>query len=32
MNVITQHSQARVAHYEIVGKHCLGIEIDASRL
>jgi indole-3-acetate monooxygenase len=32
MNVITQHSQARLAHYEIVGKHCLGLEIDDSRL
>ncbi|HYC45073.1 MAG TPA: acyl-CoA dehydrogenase family protein [Burkholderiales bacterium] len=32
MNVITQHSQARLAHYEIVGKHSLGLEIDESRL
>jgi indole-3-acetate monooxygenase len=32
MNVITQHSQARLAHYEIVGKHRLGVEIDESRL
>jgi alkylation response protein AidB-like acyl-CoA dehydrogenase len=32
MNVITQHSQARLAHIEIVGKHCLGLEIDDSRL
>jgi indole-3-acetate monooxygenase len=32
MNVITQHSQARLAHYEIVGKHSLGLEIDDSRL
>ena len=32
MNVITQHGQARLAHYEIVGKHCLGIEVDESRL
>lgn len=32
MNVITQHGQARLAHYEIVGKHCLGIEVDDSRL
>jgi len=32
MNVITQHSQARLAHYEIVGKHALGLEIDESRL
>jgi alkylation response protein AidB-like acyl-CoA dehydrogenase len=32
MHVITQHSQGRFAHYEIVGKHCLGLEIDESRL
>ncbi|HEX2828129.1 MAG TPA: acyl-CoA dehydrogenase family protein [Burkholderiales bacterium] len=32
MNVITQHSQARLAHYEIVGKHRLGLEVDESRL
>jgi alkylation response protein AidB-like acyl-CoA dehydrogenase len=32
MNVITQHGQSRLAHYEIVGKHSLGLEIDASRL
>lgn len=32
MNVITQHSQARLAHYEIVGKHSLGLEVDDSRL
>jgi alkylation response protein AidB-like acyl-CoA dehydrogenase len=32
MNVITQHGQSRLAHYEIVGKHRLGLEIDDSRL
>ena len=32
MNVITQHSQARLSHYETVGKHSLGLEIDDSRL
>ena len=32
MHVITQHAQCRLAHYEIVGKHCLGLEIDESRL
>jgi alkylation response protein AidB-like acyl-CoA dehydrogenase len=31
MNVITQHGQSRLAHYELVGKHCLGLEIDDSR-
>ena len=32
MHVITQHGQARLAHYEIVGQHRLGVEIDDSRL
>jgi alkylation response protein AidB-like acyl-CoA dehydrogenase len=32
MHVITQHLQGRRAHYELVGKHCLGLEIDESRL
>jgi alkylation response protein AidB-like acyl-CoA dehydrogenase len=32
MHVITQHSQGRLAHYELVGKHCLGLQIDESRL
>jgi alkylation response protein AidB-like acyl-CoA dehydrogenase len=32
MHVITQHSQGRLAHYELVGKHHLGLPIDESRL
>ena len=32
MHVITQHSQGRLAHYELVGKHTLGLQIDESRL
>jgi alkylation response protein AidB-like acyl-CoA dehydrogenase len=32
MHVITQHGQGRLANYEIVGQHRLGLEIDASRL
>jgi alkylation response protein AidB-like acyl-CoA dehydrogenase len=32
MHVITQHGQGRLAHYEIVGKHCLGLQIDESRM
>ena len=32
MHVITQHGQGRLQHYEIVGQHRLGVEIDASRL
>jgi hypothetical protein len=32
MHVITQHLQGRIAHYELVGKHHLGLQIDESRL
>jgi hypothetical protein len=32
MNVITQHGQSRLQHYESVGKHSLGLEIDDARL
>ena len=32
MHVITQHSQGRLAHYELVGRHLLGLPIDESRL
>ena len=32
MNVITQHGQSRLQHYESAGKHWLGLEIDDSRL
>jgi alkylation response protein AidB-like acyl-CoA dehydrogenase len=32
MHVITQHSQGRLAHYELVGKHLLGLPIDESRI
>ncbi|MBM3340868.1 MAG: hypothetical protein FJY56_01955 [Betaproteobacteria bacterium] len=32
MHVITQHSQGRFQHYEIVGKHCVGLDIDEGRL
>jgi len=32
MHVITQHSQGRLAHYELTGKHFLGVPIDESRL
>jgi hypothetical protein len=32
MHVITQHGQSRLAHYEIVGKHFLGMDIDDARL
>jgi alkylation response protein AidB-like acyl-CoA dehydrogenase len=32
MHVITQHSQGRRAHYELVGRHTLGLQIDESRL
>jgi alkylation response protein AidB-like acyl-CoA dehydrogenase len=32
IHVISQHMQARRAHYELVGRHWLGLEIDQSRL
>jgi alkylation response protein AidB-like acyl-CoA dehydrogenase len=32
IHVITQHVQGRLAHYETVGQHWLGMEIDDSRL
>jgi alkylation response protein AidB-like acyl-CoA dehydrogenase len=32
MHVITQHGQGRRAHYELVGKYRLGLQIDDSRM
>jgi len=32
IHVISQHMQARRAHYELVGRHWLGLEIDNARL
>jgi alkylation response protein AidB-like acyl-CoA dehydrogenase len=32
IHVISQHMQARRAHYELVGRHWLGLEVDQSRL
>ena len=32
IHVISQHLQGRLAHYELVGKYALGLEIDPSRL
>ncbi len=32
IHVITQHVQGHLTHYETVGKHWLGLEIDASRI
>jgi indole-3-acetate monooxygenase len=31
IHVISQHSQGRVAHYETVGKHILGLKVDEGR-
>jgi alkylation response protein AidB-like acyl-CoA dehydrogenase len=28
IHVISQHTQARLAHYELVGKHALGLNVD----
>ncbi len=32
IHVISQHTQARLAHYELIGKYALGLEVDQSRL
>ena len=32
IHVITQHLQGRMSHYELVGRHWLGLKIDESRL
>ena len=32
IHVISQQLQGRLAHYELVGKYALGLEIDPSRL
>jgi alkylation response protein AidB-like acyl-CoA dehydrogenase len=32
VHVISQHLQGRLAHYELVGRHALGLPVDESRL
>ena len=32
IHVITQHLQSRLAHYEMVGRHWLGLPVDETRL
>lgn len=32
VHVMSQHLQARLAHYDLVGRHWLGLKIDESRL
>jgi alkylation response protein AidB-like acyl-CoA dehydrogenase len=32
IHVISQHTQARLAHYELIGMHALGLKVDPSRL
>jgi alkylation response protein AidB-like acyl-CoA dehydrogenase len=32
IHVITQHLQGRLAHYELVGRHVLGLPVDEARL
>jgi len=32
IHVITQHLQARMAHYELVGRHWLGLPVDQERV
>jgi len=32
VHVITQHLQGRLSHYELVGRHWLGLPVDETRL
>jgi len=32
IHVISQHLQSRLAHYELVGRHWLGLPVDEARL
>jgi indole-3-acetate monooxygenase len=32
IHVITQHLQSRLSHYELVGRHWLGLKVDEGRL
>ena len=32
IHVISQHLQGRLSHYELVGRHCLGLPVDETRL
>lgn len=32
VHVISQHMQSRLAHYELVGRHWLGLKVDEARL
>jgi alkylation response protein AidB-like acyl-CoA dehydrogenase len=32
VHVISQHMQSRLAHYELIGRHWLGLKIDEARL
>jgi alkylation response protein AidB-like acyl-CoA dehydrogenase len=32
VHVISQHLQARLSHYELVGRHWLGLKVDETRL
>jgi alkylation response protein AidB-like acyl-CoA dehydrogenase len=32
IHVISQHLQARLSHYELVGRHTLGLKVDEARL
>jgi alkylation response protein AidB-like acyl-CoA dehydrogenase len=31
IHVISQHTQGRLAHYELIGKHALGLKVDQAR-
>jgi indole-3-acetate monooxygenase len=32
VHVISQHLQGRLSHYELVGRHCLGLKVDETKL
>jgi indole-3-acetate monooxygenase len=32
IHVISQHTQGRLSHYELIGKHALGLEVDQTKL
>jgi len=32
IHVITQHMQARMAHYELIGRYWMGLPVDEARM
>jgi alkylation response protein AidB-like acyl-CoA dehydrogenase len=31
IHVISQHTQGRLAHYELIGKYAMGVKVDQTR-